>query len=428
MNFLNGLFGLAQVALSTYVFLKYGRQSVWRVGLCFLYLCAIYHGLVEVLISLGAESAYRDLIYEKYVTQWIGALTVALYTYTAVYVVLARRWMPRLRPSASELTAPAARSSRVVIFSVAVICVILIRFQSGTGALLGGLIDQFLLISLITSGALLNYYTSGRLFFVVIALQGAALLTTTDSRGTMLVLIVANIIACNFLGVRLRKKTIVLIAVFGGIYYLAVTSARTLLGREMIAQASFFERASAIGATPLGEGVRATVAINELAGRIDGNSFAALILESRAESGTENIGLIPLISLVRLATPSALSPSKHLQGSLEDEAIIVEHYGLPKDIDYLPTILGTLYAYYGIPSLIVGAILIAIMTAALDSWIEKRRDTKRIWLLVSAAVCFLLIEQGLRIFFVLLRGSIVIFIILVAIEKLHPRTRSHHIR
>ena len=124
--------------------------------------------------------------------------------------------------------------------------------------------------------------------------------------------------------------------------------------------------------------------------------------------------------------PSVLNRQK-LQTDVtkrNEEQAIEQHFEMPS-LNRLPTALGTLYTYEGVPGFFFVVALLAALLAAADRWL-KRSSPARLLFGVGLVECVVGYEGSLAVYTVTLRAVVLLMILVEGANgwRLRPRSDS----
>ena len=401
---------------------RHWRRATTTVGFWFLVACVLYHGVTELLQLAVGGSPYGELVSMTGRLIWLVYVSLAILLFSFVFSQsLRKRKVKSVASVRRMLHGKTEYLEFAICLAALVFCVAVIGGSSGRTHFVVGIVAQYFLPLLITTSAMANVYTRCRLSILLVGLQVVAVLLMTDSRTTIVMVIVAHFVLAHRHGLRHRRWLLFSGVIIGAILFLGISQKRATFGRDdRITQKERFERLlKEIGNVDFAI-LRHSVI--EVAGRIDGNSFAAIIVDALRIRKSEYVGMEPLWALARLAVPSFIDTEKHRRGKiLEDEGVIGEAYGFPPGIDYLPSLLGTVFSYYGEFSLVIGVIVLAIALGKIDTWLQSHYEPKAVLLWAQLFICFSLIEQGMRAIIVAFRGTLLLFLLFLAIDLLAKR-------
>lgn len=397
------------------------------VGPLFVGMAVLFHGLAEVLARLTPGSgAYRLLVDRARVDDWLMWAGPAILAFVVGYLVVLRRG--RSQPVDSDSETERFLDWRWCL--LATIPVYLVAVQ-GEGFVSGsqsegdtyfrtGVTDQFLLLGVVlTAFAIVLRF--GR--FMPVALCQSVALLLLGKRAT----VVGGLVVLCFLLARQRNPptrrqigTLVLVGVVGS---LALSSARSVAGRENFAVGgSPMDRVGALIAGVRGlfnPAVRSELSTDYVY-RFDGNAYPALLLEAQRE-GVNPAGLSHLRVAVDLAVPSFVNPAKKDRPEFErdEKGFLNVHYGLPANVDFLPTFLGSWLAVGG-PWVLLGlSLFFGAGLGAVDRWL-RGVGPARTAVAAGLAACALTYPRGFQALPVAMRG---VLTLAVAVWGFHFASR-----
>ncbi len=402
-----------------WLYKKHGMAVTRTTGFVFLLVCFIYHGVTEILQLFAGSSYYAEFVSGFARNVWMLYVSAAMAIFALVF---GETFKPRPRADADQVRAELTPLSSLLQFGFCAVlligCIGIIYGYGNQGYFLSGIAAQYFLLSLLAVSAMANVYSRGRLSLLIAVCEAGVILGFTDSRLTLIMVVLCHFLFSNRHGIRHPKWLLITGAVAALLLFLTVSQMREAFGRDE--QVSVRERLDRLvsGGTSLNL-TTINRAIAEAASRIDGNSFGAAIFDALHEGRAGYAGFTPLLSLLRLSIPNFIDTGKHESGeAIEDKRVIAWMYAMPMGSDYLAAVFGTLYSYYGLYSLIPGTLLLALALGKIDTWLQSHFEPKGIVLWAAIFICFAFVEQGMRIIFISLRGSLLLFFGLWIVDRL----------
>lgn len=399
----------------------HGRM--WNFLGTYVLLAMVTFHVVPELLNLAYPGAtlYRTLASDEEIKNWLFAFGPVPLIFVAAYLsVLGQR---RLVLTSADL---GGTRETVKLFKfwqcLAVTLPLYLVAVQGRGYVPGsrgdtnyaqaGVTAQFLLVGVVfTSFAAIQRFKRPAITLII---QSAALLLlgqrlTVIAGAAMLAFLLKR---QGWKASRGEKAVIVAALVVG---VLTVSSARATVGRaEFNAGSGPSERVSALvsGLESLGSDEGRAVLLDDFISRFDGNVFGAISM-SRMDAGAPSVGLRTVRNIAVLAVPSALNPGK-LQTAVTDrneKGYIIDAQGFGTSVDFLPTPFGPGYAYFGLTSLY----LLAVLLGTTMAWIDRRTRSNAPIASVGAVGTMnwiLYYERGLEGAAIVLRGVLVLALLL----------------
>lgn len=417
------------VQMTAVVLMVVRLRSRWtqHVGAWFLLAAFLFHG-VSILTT-------KQTVPSQALESWLLVISPALLVYSVVYCAVVRVRVER--PVADARSVVRTFPPQVLALLVAPLA---IATLTGVGYLangadtdtqgpywIQGLSAQFLIlgVTLLSFGIIV---TKGRRWALPALLFQSILLASIGQRLEVFAGAVLLLYAMSRYGMRPSKAQltwIVVVLVFLG---LSITATRETEGRV-----AYLERSSAsdrIGALVLGAfrlDKAAEAQNSALGGRIDGNTFGALVLGSLDEHPGFEVGMEPFKNSVMLAVPSFIFTSKLSTDITKrsDEAFLIDRLQLPFT-DYLPTPLGGIVGYYGRLGLFLGVMILAIGLARVDTWMNRDSTPGRLVLGMSLMLCISFYERSFEAWIITARGTLLLLIAVKAVTAVRRTVRRAH--
>lgn len=411
-----------QLAALAILFSRLRRGWVRHLGAIFIILAVTYHGLGELLYRLYPEyNTYRLNLTEDQQADFFVPISIAILVLTVVYVAALSEPGQTFQLDTHDLRAYFDWRVMTLISTPLVVWTLAGRGLSGAQAdvasgqtLSGGLTGQFFL-PVLTLTAVAYVLRFGPRTLLPAMLVEVAVLASVGQRGEVVVAIVLLVYAASRIGTPLPKRGLAAVGFVAVVFFLVLTASRATLGREPFADgAGFTGRVDALVVGTQNITTPQTAdALEETAGyRLDGNAFAGLEL-ARINEDRESLGFAPLVNSVTLAVPSAFNPAK-LDSALEvrsEKYLAQVQLGLPYR-DSLVTQLGGTVGWFGVPGLLVAALLIGLLLGRLDTGLLAGPTPKRLLIGVGALDAFAHYSRAIDTWAVTARGVLVLLFVL----------------
>ena len=413
------------LALSTsgllLVLFKGPKPRMASIGFIFLVMAFVYHAVGEVLqAAFPADALYRNWVASTEESAWAALVGGAILVYSLAYVVTMRSVKQRAAvPPIAEEGWPRWTTMTWLTLPILVTALFAAEFSSAqVSYLAGGLVSQYLVPG-ITMAAFL-YLRQTRRPQVVLAM--AAMMIALASLGQRMTVVAGLLMvawALSLAGRPLRfRQTGVLIALLV-FTMVSISSARAAVGREAL-KGSMSERVSAlqVGVRSLGENLQDGAVLGDFVYRIDGNVWPAYVMRRQPIDGVAP--LTGLVDVVRSSIPSFVWKSK-LQASVDkrdEEAFLDLHYGIPNPdlhpgsgLDWLPTVLGTAYAYGSAAGLLVFAAILGVGLAFADRRLHRRMTFTSVLIGLGLVWCAVGYEGDFQTIFLTMRGVAAVWVV-----------------
>jgi hypothetical protein len=411
------------------------RRRFWTsVGAWFVVAAAVYHALSEVLTALAPErNRYRSLVSQQAIDNWLVWAGLAILAFTITYLLTLgrrRRQLPQRdrRGALSTIRFFDWRYCLAVTLPLYLIALSGQGFVPGStsegGYFEAGLTAQFLLLGMaLTSLAACLHF---RRFLPVVLAQSVALALLGQRYAVVFGLVILCLLLAR-LGLQLTRRQIGALVLLGSLGAVVLSAARIEAGRADFGGgqgAASRVRALTAGAMGLFDGDTLAGLADDYVYRIDGNSFASMLLAEH-DQGVRNVGSATMVNSLLLAVPSFLDPDKKSSALVErdEKAYLIDHYGLPSGIDFLPGILGAAVSYYGPVGLLPFAGLLGAMAAIADRWLGRNSPVRMVAAagLLSSVLHY---EQGLQTVPITLRGALLVVLAVWGLQHLSRVLRS----
>jgi hypothetical protein len=212
-----------------------------------------------------------------------------------------------------------------------------------------------------------------------------------------------------------------------GLLVTAISAARVVGGREGFGDTPGERIEALLSSMDIAEAGEAgpSGVIDDFVYRFDGNAFPALV-KQRIDSGWPTTNGQSFVSTLRVATPRFLFPDK-LETSVEErneEAYMLDHYGIDRTIDFTPTFLGTIYSYRGEALLLIFALLWGAGLALFDLWVNRAQGIFPFLAGLGMTYAVLFYEQTTDNYVITARGILVLFVFLKVVQFLERMVKN----
>lgn len=413
---------LMQAAAAVIVLVATRGRWLARIGALFVLIAVSFHGLTEIFQFLvPGRNFYRDLVDQEEVDEWVLIAGLAILLFSVGYAWVIALSAQRFRSGAVELMTPPV-NWKVALAATAPLYLLALSLgpasgaENTTGYLLTSLVGQFLVFGVILTSFSHIVDTGGRHVTRVLILQSFALALLAQRLNVVVgVLVLLSLLARYRSGHRsaIRPRHVVIAFTITGVLVVGISAARVVTGREGFADTPLRRISTLLSGLDVlnreDNGERGIT--DDFVYRFDGNTFPALVKE-KLDIGVESTGGASLFNSMRLAVPRFLYPGK-LETELEkrnEEYYILAHYGINTQIDFVPTLIGTVYSYQGTLLLLAVALGFGVAVAALDLYLDRKRTIGSLVAALGVSYAILYYEQTTDIYFITLRTMLVFLI------------------
>ncbi|MET7876535.1 hypothetical protein ABZS52_06305 [Micromonospora profundi] len=418
-----------------------------RPGALMLAAAVVFHGVTEVMQAMWpGRNFFRTYVDQQLIDNWILLVSVAIACYAVTYgsVVMHSR---RRKPAAHAHDEAGLARLRLP-WLLLLVLPLLVATGQGKGALQplapvaadsdipergGVLVDlagEFLVPVVGIIGAVILVRWGMRWLVPVLAVQGV-LLALAGTRAMIVFAAVLTLIGAALHGLRPSRRQVALMVVIVAAFTALISSTRAVAGREVFdAGAGSGQRVEALldGATSIHTAQSREAITNDVIYRFDGNTFGALVFDSLRGAG-QPVGSETIGNNLAMLVPSFLSPQKLQNRSLEqrsEEAYIDSAHGLSQYVDWLPTILGSVVAYYGPVGLLLIALLLGLGFGAAEAFALRSMSTVRVVFAMGLGQCALQYGSGPQTVITTLRMVVVLVLLMAAVAWLrrHQAART----
>jgi hypothetical protein len=420
------LVGLGIQMLALVILLRYtGSRWLSYAGVLFVAMACVLHGLTEIVqVIFPGRNFFRQLVAQDDIDSWVLIVSFGILVFSLSYILVLKRrrrtgdvgaapwsagkanvWVPDWR-----LAALFALSGYLVAVSG--------KDPEVLGYWATGLTQQFLLFSVVLTSTLFLLKRQKWLIPIILVQSGALLLI--GSRLTVLagiVMLLSTLARNDFL---IHRRQLILVALLIIASVLAISVTRAVLGRQV-----FLEEASARVTAVLSglQGVTdqlgtGTDVADDFIYRFDGNAFPAMIAKEVGR-GRPTLGLVTLRNDIFLAVPSFMNPNKleSSEATREEKLYLALYYQMPLGIDYLPTILGVFFSYYGVVGFLIICAILGSLYAMADNWLQRSHTVWALLTGIGLTYCTVFMEQGVTIYILTFRGIIFLGVLFALIES-----------
>ncbi len=389
-----------------------GRARFDGLGVQFVIIAAIYHGLTEALQFVFPQANfYRDFLNDDELDGWLWIVSGSLLAFACAYVASSRLSTRSVRAAASDGVSLGTPWFWLLV-TVPIYLYSVLGVSDVDSYWAGGIAQQFLLLSVVLTSV--AWVQAGASPVVTIVIQTAAV-SLLASRLNVISSAIMLLTALYATGRRLRYREAVYSGVLVALAVLTISTARASVGRDQL-RGGVADRADGIvqGGALLASGKGAADLIDDFVYRFDGNTFPALI-NWQYERGLDPAGLWPFINDFWVAIPAFLNPSKADADVTRrnDQAYIIDWFGLPEPerVSFVPTQLGILYGSAGVILFPVVLALCGGLAEKLDWRFSRLRSTDGLVLKVALCQANVFMETGFIVYPLALRGALVLIVV-----------------
>ncbi|WP_433553696.1 hypothetical protein ACQP08_11010 [Micromonospora zamorensis] len=431
-----------QVVAVVWVHATIRGEWLRRPGALMLLAAVVFHGVTEVMQAVWpGRNFFRTFVDQRLIDDWVLLVSAAVACYALAYgLIVVRSW--RDKPAAHAHDEVGLARLRLPWLLLLVVP-LLVATSQGKGALQplspgavdqdipergGVLVDlagEFLVPVVAITGAVVVIRWGMRWLVPVLAAQGA-LLAMAGTRAMIVFAAVLTLVGAALHGLRPSRRQVALVLVVVAAFTALISSTRAVAGREVFdAGQGGGERAEALldGAAKINTEESREAILNDVVYRFDGNTFGALVFDSLRGAG-QPVGLETVGNNLAMLVPSFLAPGKLGNRSLEqrsEESYIDSAHGLSQHVDWLPTMLGTVVAYYGPVGLLLIAVLLGVGVGAAELFALRSMSTARVVFVVGLGQCALLYGSGPQPVITTLRMVVVLALLMSAVAWLRHR-------
>ncbi len=389
--------------------MNWSRLGRARLGPLFLALMIMYHGVPEWIALLFPPRSTADILNSS----WFLIASVAIALFSSTYVALARR-LPVAPGTEGIGSLELAWRHFVLLFGILFVWSVLGSAQesNASGYWQSGLSGQLLLPTLVLATTLFAR-RFGRIGFVTgISLQ-TVLLALLGQRTQVAIAAVVVVLLLYWLRVGIRIRDIAFAAIVAMVAFLAISSARSIVGREILVNGPTPERIESL-VSGVRQPLSPEVLAEEVTFRLNGNYFAGLILD-RLEV-VDPLGLEPLRVAFSLSIPAAVWPDKYQLPEYlrNEEALVINRLNLV-DIDHRSSLLAIALTYGGPILLILLSACTGLGFAFMDRRLGERPSGSRLILYACLAIGVLNYESGMISWLIGLRSGLILVALMASV-------------
>ena len=402
-----------------------------KLGFLFIFIACAYHGVTEIIQLIFPNfNRYRTLVDQQAVYNWLfqvsAAILVISIVYSVVYVRI-NRFARAGKKKTGLLNKPGLPSWQfLLVLAIPIYLAALLgklNPESELGYWALGLSQQYMYLAIVLTSIVFVLKKTPKYLFPVLLLQSIAVFFI-GSRFFIVGSAILLVGTVQRYGYKLKRNQLAVAFGLMALMTVTISLSRDVIGRPAgVAERILGYRAGfSLRESPE---TFATAIKNDFVYRLDGNSFPAMI-DQQLEMGQPRAGLRSLYNDLWLVVPRFLNPTKlEADETIRDEKMyLAVHYRIPLGTDYIPTTLGVIFSYYGLPSLMIGAVFIGLSLALLDRWLDRTRSLFSLLVGIGGMTCILLMEQGVTIYLTTFRGIAVLYVfLLVAMAIFRPRRR-----
>ncbi|MEU8298078.1 hypothetical protein AB0C04_12445 [Micromonospora sp. NPDC048909] len=410
-----------------------------RPGALLLAAAVVFHGVTEVMQALWPDrNVFRTFVDQKLIDDWVLLVSVAIAAYGIGYAAVVARERKKHRPAHTHHDAGLAGLR--LPWLLALVIPLLAATWSGNGALqplapaqagletperqgiMVDLASGFLVPLIAVTGAVILVRYGIRWVIPVLAVE-CALLALAGTRAMIVIGCVLTLSAAALHDVKPTRRQVASIVLVAAAFTALISATRSTSGREAFDAGQ--DGNARLEALTKGAGAIHTersreAIVNDVVYRFDGNTFGAIILGS-LNGHTQPVGLETMSNNLEMQVPSLLSPEKVESRSLEErseEAYLGLVFGLDQYVDWLPTIFGTVVAYFGPVGLIFLALLLGLAIGSAEAAALRAVTIVRVTFAVGLAQCALLYGSGPQAVITTLRLVLVLAAVLWVVSWL----------
>lgn len=434
------LTGLAlQAIAAAIVHVAIRGQWLRRPGAILLAMALLGHGITELMQwAWPGRNPFRRYISQGALDDWVLLASAAVLTYAIAYALTVRSLKPVYRVADGPNYLEGLRLRWTVLATVP----LLVLTWQGRGALQPvapgqvasrehyastGIAGEFLvpLVAVVGSIVLVRYGT--RWLMPLLVAQGIVLVVA-GTRSMIVTACLLSLVGAALCGIRPSRRQTGAIIVLVMFFTFLISATRAEVGRETFtADQGASQRLDGLGQglVSIASAKSREAILDDLVYRFDSNTYGTMVLES-IRRNTPPVGLETAANSIMLVVPSFLAPTK-LSSTVEtrnEEAFLDRRFGIPQNVDWLPSIFGSMLGWFGPWGLFVLAVVLGLALGAGETFALRRSTTARWILAMGLAQSALLYAAGAQNFIVVLRGPLLIVAFFGASRAISRAIRS----
>ena len=415
---------LIQAAAATAVIAVVKKGRLRHTGVIFVVAAVVHHGITEIVLPLApGESAYRKIVSQSLIDPWALSASVAILLFAVGYCgvfMLVKRQAKPVRAERIMTGPPIGWKAGLAIVTPLYLLALSLGLSPTLNEQIAGylgtaLVTQFLVILMIMTTFAYVVEAGGRHFFRALLVQSVAMALLGQRFNILVGVLVLLAALTRFrpgLQNTIRARHVAGALAVTLVFMLAISAARVVVGRQgfentatqrikaLLDSLDILSRTAA-GGEPLAQ---------DFAYRFDGNSMPALV-KHRIDTGTPPLGAEGVEVSLRVTVPKFLYPEKEQLAveTTNEETAIINHYGIPAEIDWLPSFFGTIYSYEGEALLFFFALMWGMILARLDIYATTYNTVPAFFANFGVTFAVASYEQTTTVYFVTLRTLIVLY-------------------
>jgi hypothetical protein len=387
-----------------------GRARFDTLGVQFVIIAAVYHGLTEALqLAFPDDNFYRRLVNDDDLTGWLWTVSGSLLAFACAYTASSR-----LRTKESKPIAPVSVSLQRpwlwLVLTVPFYLYSVIGVTAADSYWAGGLSQQFLLLCMVMTSVACVQAGAPPVLMVLVQIAAASLLA---SRLSVLASVIMLLTALYASGKRIRFREVLYSGLLVALVAVTISMARASVGREQLL-GGVSDRADGIvkGSALLASGNGVSDLIDDVVYRFDGNSFATLIYNAY-QHDRRAAGIWPFVNDLWVAVPAFLNPSKADADETRrnDGTYITAWFALPESVSFVPMQLGIVYGSTGVILFPLVLALCGGLVERIDGRLGPPRSSDGLIVKIALCQANVFMETGFISYPLVLRGALVLIVV-----------------
>jgi hypothetical protein len=398
-----------------------GKAWLRRPGTLLVLASVVYDGISQVLLSFPSISqwdTFRNGIQPGFIAEADLLMSAGMLAFTVAYLLTCG---PRREaPAAPEEAALAARVLDWRILALACLPLAVLTYEgrgyntamttgAGAGLATSTAAGFFVLLAVLAAFAFLLRHGT-RWFLPVLAAQ-SVVLAAAGERSPVVIDAIVLALLLAWSGRRPAGRQVSAAVLLTVVAVLAIAGVRAEQGRSLFtSRAGFGARVSALGAGVTASAVTGTPGLAaQAAGRLDGVSFAAAIVEAE-HSGQPRLAAAGVPGSLLIAVPSAAWHSKVQDAAVNPYQTEINDFGL-QQVNYLPSLPGLYAGLLPMPWLVMFLGALGVAWALAERWVLRCQSPARMVMLAGMLTAALHYEEGLPAMLVVMRSAAVVAVL-----------------
>ena len=416
---------LLQIASVMLLRCRLGKTWLRRPTVILVLASVVYQGVSPVLLafpSIGAQDNFRLGVAPSYTDEAVLVTSAGMLAFTMAYLLSRPE---RAQPRQAHW-APLARALdwRLLALACAPLAVLTYEGRGYNGGLPIGegapsatvVASSFFVILMALTAFGLVLSKGPHWFLPVLAAQSLLLAAAGERLPVITDAIVLIVLLCHA-GLEPSARQLQAAGALTVLAILAIGGVRAQEGRSLYERDNGLGARAAALATGLGSVGTSHGLLTEAAVRLDGNSFAAAVLQSESY-GQSRLSPAAVPESFLLAVPDALWPSKLTHESTMNP--VANDWGL-QNVNFLSGFAGMYLGCLSLPWLIAFLAALGGLAGRGERWLLRSYSPGRFVMLAGALSAALFYEAGIPAMLVELRDAAAVAVITLVAAKLGPK-------